>query len=155
MPASAIGRTVSLDQVSGSTELRPGVVLVADDLALAMRAQRIRIVAPIPGKGAVGIEIPNPRPRVVTMREVLESPAWSGFGGKVPLALGHEIAGSPVVTEVSPDLESQLAQHRTRLRRTRRYLLRDQSQLVSRFRNSHDFYIGLQANFGIGTLANY
>jgi S-DNA-T family DNA segregation ATPase FtsK/SpoIIIE len=74
---------------------------LADDLALAMRAQRIRIVAPIPGKGAVGIEIPNPRPRVVTMREVLESPAWSGFGGKVPLALGHEIAGSPVVTDLS------------------------------------------------------
>ncbi|CAN5873639.1 hypothetical protein BH20GEM1_BH20GEM1_07150 [soil metagenome] len=74
---------------------------LADDLALAMRAQRIRIVAPIPGKGAVGIEIPNPRPRMVTMREVLESPAWSGFGGKVPLALGHEIAGSPVVTDLS------------------------------------------------------
>jgi S-DNA-T family DNA segregation ATPase FtsK/SpoIIIE len=74
---------------------------LADDLALAMRAQRIRIVAPIPGKGAVGIEIPNPRPRMVAMREVLESPAWSGFGGKVPLALGHEIAGSPVVTDLS------------------------------------------------------
>ena len=74
---------------------------LADDLALAMRAQRIRIVAPIPGKGAVGIEIPNPRPRVVTMREVLESPAWSGFGGKVPLALGHEIAGAPVVTDLA------------------------------------------------------
>jgi S-DNA-T family DNA segregation ATPase FtsK/SpoIIIE len=74
---------------------------LADDLALAMRAQRIRIVAPIPGKGAVGIEIPNPRPRVVTMREVLESPAWSGFGGKLPLALGHEIAGSPIVTDLA------------------------------------------------------
>jgi S-DNA-T family DNA segregation ATPase FtsK/SpoIIIE len=74
---------------------------LADDLALAMRAQRIRIVAPIPGKGAVGIEIPNPRPRVVTMREVLESPAWSGFGGKLPLALGHEIAGAPIVTDLA------------------------------------------------------
>jgi S-DNA-T family DNA segregation ATPase FtsK/SpoIIIE len=74
---------------------------LADDLALAMRAQRIRIVAPIPGKGAVGIEIPNPRPRVVTMREVLESPAWSNFGGKVPLALGHEIAGAPIVTDLA------------------------------------------------------
>ncbi|HYO46618.1 MAG TPA: DNA translocase FtsK 4TM domain-containing protein [Gemmatimonadota bacterium] len=74
---------------------------LADDLALAMRAQRIRIVAPIPGKGAVGIEIPNPRPRVVTMREVLESPAWGGFGGKVPLALGHEIAGAPIVADLA------------------------------------------------------
>ncbi|HUF89535.1 MAG TPA: DNA translocase FtsK 4TM domain-containing protein [Gemmatimonadota bacterium] len=74
---------------------------LADDLALAMRAQRIRIVAPIPGKGAVGIEVPNPRARVVTMREVLESPAWGGFGGKLPLALGHEIAGAPVVTDLT------------------------------------------------------
>ena len=74
---------------------------LADDLALAMRAQRIRIVAPIPGKGAVGIEIPNPRPRIVTMREVLESPAWSGFSGKLPLALGHEIAGAPIVADLA------------------------------------------------------
>ncbi|HET6361844.1 MAG TPA: DNA translocase FtsK 4TM domain-containing protein [Gemmatimonadota bacterium] len=74
---------------------------LADDLALAMRAQRIRIVAPIPGKGAVGIEIPNPRPRVVRMREMLESPLWSGFGGKVPLALGHEIAGAPIVADLT------------------------------------------------------
>ena len=74
---------------------------LADDLALAMRAQRIRIVAPIPGKGAVGIEIPNPRPRVVTMREVLESLAWSGSSAKLPLALGHEIAGAPVVTDLA------------------------------------------------------
>jgi S-DNA-T family DNA segregation ATPase FtsK/SpoIIIE len=74
---------------------------LADDLALAMRAQRIRIVAPIPGKGAVGIEIPNPRPRVVRMREMLESPVWSGFAGKVPVALGHEIAGAPIVADLT------------------------------------------------------
>ncbi len=74
---------------------------LADDLALAMRAQRIRIVAPIPGKGAVGIEIPNPRPRVVRMREMLESPLWSGFAGKVPVALGHEIAGAPIVADLT------------------------------------------------------
>ncbi|HJR54083.1 MAG TPA: DNA translocase FtsK, partial [Gemmatimonadota bacterium] len=74
---------------------------LADDLALAMRAQRIRIVAPIPGKGAVGIEIPNPRARVVGMREMLESTLWGGFGGKVPLALGHEIAGAPIVADLT------------------------------------------------------
>jgi S-DNA-T family DNA segregation ATPase FtsK/SpoIIIE len=74
---------------------------LADDLALAMRAQRIRIVAPIPGKGAVGIEIPNPRPRVVRMREMLESPLWTGIAAKVPLALGHEIAGAPIVADLT------------------------------------------------------
>jgi len=74
---------------------------LADDLALAMKAQRIRIVAPIPGKGAVGIEVPNPHPRTVTMREMLESTAWGGFGGRLPLALGREIAGMPIVTDLA------------------------------------------------------
>ena len=74
---------------------------LADDLALAMRAQRIRIVAPIPGKGAVGIEIPNPRPRTVTIREILETGEWTGPRGKLPLALGREIAGAPIVTDLA------------------------------------------------------
>ncbi len=74
---------------------------LADDLALAMRAQRIRIVAPIPGKGAVGIEIPNPRPHTVTIREILQAPEWTGFRGKLPLALGREIAGAPIVTDLA------------------------------------------------------
>jgi len=74
---------------------------LADDLALAMKAQRIRIVAPIPGRGAVGVEIPNPSPSVVTIREMLESRAWSSFAGKVPLALGREIAGTPIVTDLT------------------------------------------------------
>ncbi len=74
---------------------------LADDLALAMRAQRIRIVAPIPGKGAVGIEIPNTRPHTVTIREILEAAEWNGFRGKLPLALGREIAGAPIVTDLA------------------------------------------------------
>ena len=74
---------------------------LADDLALAMRAQRIRIVAPIPGKGAVGIEIPNPRPRTVTIREILETAEWTAPRGKLPLALGREIAGAPIVTDLA------------------------------------------------------
>ncbi|HET9582052.1 MAG TPA: DNA translocase FtsK 4TM domain-containing protein [Gemmatimonadota bacterium] len=74
---------------------------LADDLALAMRAQRIRIVAPIPGKGAVGIEIPNPRPRMVTIREILETGEWEAPRGKLPLALGREIAGAPIVTDLA------------------------------------------------------
>ncbi|MGH7543859.1 MAG: DNA translocase FtsK, partial [Gemmatimonadota bacterium] len=74
---------------------------LADDLALAMRAQRIRIVAPIPGKGAVGIEIPNPRPRTVTIREILETGEWTAPRGKLPLALGREIAGAPIVTDLA------------------------------------------------------
>ena len=74
---------------------------LADDLALAMKAQRIRIVAPIPGKGVVGIEVPNPTRHVVTIREMLESREWVGFHGRIPLALGREIAGTPIVGDLA------------------------------------------------------
>ncbi len=77
------------------------IATLADDLALAMKAQRIRIVAPLPGKGVVGIEIPNPTRRPVTIREMLETPEWSDFHGKLPLALGREIAGAPVFTDLA------------------------------------------------------
>ena len=87
-------------------EPAPGVKVnqianLADDLALAMRAQRIRIVAPIPGKGAVGIEVPNPEPRQVTVREILESTAWKATRARLPLALGREIAGAPIVSDLA------------------------------------------------------
>jgi S-DNA-T family DNA segregation ATPase FtsK/SpoIIIE len=74
---------------------------LADDLALAMRAQRIRIVAPIPGRGAVGIEIPNARPETVTIRELLASNAFAGFRGTLPIALGKEISGTPIVADLT------------------------------------------------------
>jgi S-DNA-T family DNA segregation ATPase FtsK/SpoIIIE len=68
------------------------------DLALAMTAHAIRIVAPIPGKGAVGVEIPNPRPEIVNLREILETPAFRGAKGELPLALGKDLNGRPYVT---------------------------------------------------------
>jgi S-DNA-T family DNA segregation ATPase FtsK/SpoIIIE len=67
------------------------------DLALAMKAHAIRIVAPIPGKGAVGVEIPNPRPEIVNLREVLESPEFRNAKGELPLALGKDLTGRPYV----------------------------------------------------------
>ena len=68
------------------------------DLALAMKARTIRIVAPIPGKGAVGVEIPNPRPEIVNLREVLETPAFRKAKGELPLALGKDLTGRPYVS---------------------------------------------------------
>jgi len=67
------------------------------DLALAMKAHAIRIVAPIPGKGAVGVEIPNPRPEIVNLREILEAPAFRSAKGELPLALGKDLNGRPYV----------------------------------------------------------
>lgn len=71
------------------------------DLALAMRAKTIRIVAPIPGKGAVGVEIPNPTPEVVQLREILEAEAFTHSRADLPLALGKDLHGAPYVADLS------------------------------------------------------
>lgn len=74
---------------------------LADDLALALKAPSVRIVAPIPGKGAVGVEVPNPEPDVVYLREVLESDAWTQSGATLPLALGRDLAGTPSTADLT------------------------------------------------------
>jgi DNA segregation ATPase FtsK/SpoIIIE, S-DNA-T family len=71
------------------------------DLALAMKATRIRIVAPIPGKGAVGVEIPNPAPEVVQLREILEAEAFVRARGDLPLALGKDLQGESYVADLA------------------------------------------------------
>jgi S-DNA-T family DNA segregation ATPase FtsK/SpoIIIE len=72
-----------------------------DDLALVMRASRVRVVAPIPGKAAVGIEIPNPEPVLVSLRSVLESKAFQKSSSKLTLALGLTIDGQPFVSDLA------------------------------------------------------
>jgi len=86
-------------------EPAPGVKVqqianLADDLALVMRAKRIRIVAPIPGKGAVGIEIPNPKPRTVYLKEMLTSTEFGEQTSKLAVALGKDISGQPFCTSL-------------------------------------------------------
>jgi DNA segregation ATPase FtsK/SpoIIIE, S-DNA-T family len=71
------------------------------DLALAMKARSIRIVAPIPGKGAVGVEIPNPKPETVLLREILESPAFQSSRADLPLALGRDLTGNAYVADLA------------------------------------------------------
>jgi S-DNA-T family DNA segregation ATPase FtsK/SpoIIIE len=70
------------------------------DLALALRAPSIRIVAPIPGKGAVGVEVPNPEPEVVYLRLILEAPAFQRSRGQLPVALGKDLTGKPYVADL-------------------------------------------------------
>jgi S-DNA-T family DNA segregation ATPase FtsK/SpoIIIE len=74
---------------------------LADDLALNMRALNIRIVAPIPGKSAIGIEIPNNKRRLVTLREILSSHVFLNSSYKLSIALGVDIVGQPVVTDLT------------------------------------------------------
>ena len=71
------------------------------DLALALRAPSIRIVAPIPGKGAVGVEVPNPEPEVVYLRRILESATFQRARGALPLALGKDLNGRPYVADLA------------------------------------------------------
>ena len=71
------------------------------DLALAMRARSVRIVAPIPGKGAVGVEIPNPRPEMVRLREIVETEAFARSRGSLPLAMGKDLTGRPYVADLA------------------------------------------------------
>ena len=71
------------------------------DLALAMKARSIRIVAPIPGKGAVGVEIPNPKPERVYLREILESRRFARSKAELPLALGRDLTGKPYVADLA------------------------------------------------------
>ncbi|HSB18814.1 MAG TPA: DNA translocase FtsK, partial [Anaeromyxobacteraceae bacterium] len=70
------------------------------ELTMALSATRIRIIAPIPGKGVVGIEVPNRDRAVVTLREVLETDAWRSAGGKLPLVLGKNIEGVPYCVDL-------------------------------------------------------
>ncbi len=86
-------------------ELAPGIKVsritsLADDLAMAMRAKRIRIVAPIPGKAAIGIEIPNAHPAVVYLREIIESKEFQQSDTPLTLALGKTASGKPFVTDL-------------------------------------------------------
>jgi len=76
------------------------IAALADDMAITMRAQSIR-VAPIPGKGAVGVEIPNPTARMVTLRELLEADEWHHSRAVLPIVLGRDLEGKPVVADLA------------------------------------------------------
>ena len=77
------------------------IVNLDRDLALALRARTVRIVAPIPGKGAVGVEIPNPVPTTVQVREILESATFRGSRAELPLALGRDLHGASYVADLA------------------------------------------------------
>lgn len=84
----------------------PGVkvnkfVNLSDDLALVLRATRVRVVAPVPGAGVVGIEVPNEKIMQVGLREVLESQVFRETKSKLALPLGKDISGTPVVADLA------------------------------------------------------
>ncbi|MFQ5990997.1 MAG: DNA translocase FtsK 4TM domain-containing protein [Nitrospiraceae bacterium] len=76
------------------------IVNLADDLALALKATSLRIVAPLPGKSVVGVEVPNPYRETVSLKSVLTSDAFSRSRSKLTLALGKNIFGEPVCADL-------------------------------------------------------
>jgi S-DNA-T family DNA segregation ATPase FtsK/SpoIIIE len=77
------------------------IVALSDDIALAMKAQSVRIIAPIPGKGRVGVEVPNTQSSFVYLKEVLASRAFQEVESRLTLALGKDIAGQPQVADLN------------------------------------------------------
>jgi DNA segregation ATPase FtsK/SpoIIIE, S-DNA-T family len=77
------------------------VANLSNDIALAMKALSVRIVAPIPGKSAVGIELPNPDRAIVRLREVFESNAYQNSRSKLAIALGNDAEGHPYVADLA------------------------------------------------------
>ena len=76
------------------------IVTLADDIALAMKAQSVRIVAPIPGKARVGVEVPNTTSTLVYVKEIVSSKEFQDSDSKLTIALGKDIAGTPVIANL-------------------------------------------------------
>ena len=74
---------------------------LSNNIAAALKAISINILAPIPGKNSVGIEVPNKNKVPVIIRELLESPEWINSKGRLPIALGKDIYGKPVITDLA------------------------------------------------------
>ncbi|MGA9533097.1 MAG: DNA translocase FtsK [Anaerolineales bacterium] len=74
---------------------------LADDLALALAAPSIRVEAPVPGKGFVGIEVPNPDVTLVALRDVMESKAFEQVNSRLRIALGRDVSGQPVAADLA------------------------------------------------------
>ncbi len=84
----------------------PGVKLdkinsFSSNIAAALKAERIHILAPIPGKNTVGIEVPNPVKTKVIMRDLLESDEWRNTKAKIPVALGKDVYGHPIIADLA------------------------------------------------------
>jgi S-DNA-T family DNA segregation ATPase FtsK/SpoIIIE len=74
---------------------------LSDDIAMSLEASKVRIVAPIPGKGRVGFEIPNTNRQMVYLRELLETDAFRSLGGALPVAIGKDVVGAPFYADLA------------------------------------------------------
>lgn len=86
--------------------LSPGVNInkvtnIQNNIAMNLEAESIRILAPIPGKNAVGVEAPSSKPSAVYMRSIMETPEWKNSPAEIPIILGKNVAGEPVILDLA------------------------------------------------------
>lgn len=74
---------------------------LAKNIGMSLKAQSVRILAPVPGKGCVGVEVPNRFPLPVCIREIIESRAWVDSRAEIPVVLGKEVSGKPLVADLT------------------------------------------------------
>ena len=105
---SAKVENVSVGPAITRYELKPAegvrvskIANLADDIALSLAAETIRIEAPIPGKQAVGIEVPNKENEIVPLRDIIDSDSFKNHKSKLAFALGKDVAGEEVVTDIA------------------------------------------------------
>lgn len=96
-----VGPTITRYEIQPSPGVKVSkIVNLTDDIALSLAAKSIRIEAPIPGKSAIGIEVPNEESQMVSVREVLESEEFKTFDSPLAMALGKDISGKPIIGDI-------------------------------------------------------
>ncbi|HSQ33282.1 MAG TPA: DNA translocase FtsK 4TM domain-containing protein [Peptostreptococcaceae bacterium] len=96
-----IGPTITRYEIQPSPGVKVSkIVNLTDDIALSLAAKSIRIEAPIPGKSAIGIEVPNEEPQMVSVRDVFESEEFKKFDSPLAMALCKDIAGKPIIGDI-------------------------------------------------------
>jgi S-DNA-T family DNA segregation ATPase FtsK/SpoIIIE len=99
---ATIGPTVTLYEIVPAPGIKVNKIRnLEDDIALSLAAEGIRIIAPIPGRGTIGIEIPNRNPQIVSLRRIIESDAFQKTDAELPLALGRTIANEVFIQDLS------------------------------------------------------
>lgn len=99
---ATIGPTVTLYEIVPAAGVRISKIRnLEDDIALSLSALGIRIIAPIPGRGTIGIEVPNSKPEIVSMKSILESEKYKNSGFELPIGLGKTIANETFIADLT------------------------------------------------------
>ncbi|OAB78680.1 FtsK/SpoIIIE family DNA translocase [Cochleicola gelatinilyticus] len=99
---ATVGPTVTLYEIVPDAGVRISKIKnLEDDIALSLSALGIRIIAPIPGKGTIGIEVPNKNPKIVSMRSVIASPKFQNAEMELPLSMGKTISNETFVVDLA------------------------------------------------------